>query len=131
VKSEKSLTSPEIRKTVRCRVPQIAFARIARKILGPRYELSLVICGDSLGKRLNVERRKRNYTPNVLTFPLTKNEGEIFLNVLAAARESRRFKVPLRERIIFLFIHACLHLTGLKHGRRMEQMTTAMLKRIL
>ncbi len=99
---------------------RIPYEAIAQKILGAKYELSLVICGDELARRMNREYRKKTYKPNVLSFPLSKNEGEIFLNVRAAAREARRYKVPLRDRLAFLFVHGCFHLKGLLHGRTME-----------
>ena len=109
----------EIRRTVKSS-PVLPFARIARKLLGTHYYLSLVICGDELAKRVNKQYRKKSYSPNVLSFPLGKNEGEIFLNVRAGAREAKKFGVPLQERIALLFIHGCLHLKGLRHGRTMD-----------
>ena len=99
---------------------RIPYEEIARKILGSQYELSLVICGDTLAQRMNKEHRKKTYKPNVLSFPLSKAEGEIFLNVRTAAREARRYKVPLRDRLAFLFVHGCFHLKDLQHGRIME-----------
>lgn len=99
---------------------RIPYEEIARKILGSQYELSLVICGDTLAQRMNKEYRKKTYKPNVLSFPLSKTEGEIFLNVRTAAREARRYKVPLRDRLAFLFVHGCFHLKDLQHGRIME-----------
>ncbi len=99
---------------------RIPFEKLARAILGKKYELSLVICGDELARRMNWEYRKKNYRPNVLSFPLSKHEGEIFLNVRTAAREGRRFKVSLRDRLAFLFVHGCFHLKGSRHGRIME-----------
>ena len=98
----------------------IPYEKIARAILGKQYELSLVICGDDLARRMNKEYRKKKYKPNVLSFPLTKNEGEIFLNARAAVREARRFRVALRDRLAVLFVHGCFHLKGLAHGRTME-----------
>src|SRR3990167_2810110 len=78
---------------------RIPFEEIAQAVLGKNYELSLVICGDNLARRMNREYRlpslklrqasKKNYSPNVLSFPLSKTEGEIFLNVRAAARGAR------------------------------------------
>ncbi len=99
---------------------RIPYEKIARRVLGKSYELSLVVCGDDLARRMNKEYRKKNYKPNVLSFPLSKDEGEIFLNVRAAAREGQRFGVPLRDRLAFLFVHGCFHLKGLRHGRIME-----------
>jgi len=98
----------------------IPYDKIANAVLGKNYELSLVVCGDDLARRMNKEYRKKNYKPNVLSFPLSRSEGEIFLNVRAAAREARRYKVPLRDRLAFLFVHGCFHLKGLSHGRIME-----------
>ncbi len=109
---------------------RIPFEKIASLVLGAQYELSLVVCGDSLSRRMNHTYRqtalgrrqagKKNYAPNVLSFPLTAHEGEIFLNVRKAEREAKRFGVPLRERLALLFVHGCFHLKGLRHGRTME-----------
>ena len=95
----------DIKTTIRGPVPRIPFGDIARAILGDAYELSLVICGDKLAQRMNIEHRNKSYYPNVLSFPLTKSEGEIFLNVRKAAREARVGDIPAKQRIAYLFIH--------------------------
>lgn len=102
-------------------VRRIPFEKIARDILGAPYELSLVICGDSLAQRMNIEHRKKDYFPNVLSFPLAKGEGEIFLNVRKAEREAREFGLSVKERLAYLYVHGCFHLKGLDHGTRMEK----------
>src|SRR3989344_6264018 len=101
--------SVEVLNTTRAKFPRIPFESIARKILGSHYELSLVICGDARARSLNRKYRKKGYATNVLSFPLTKNDGEIFLNMRAAEREAKKYNVSLRTRLMFLFIHACLH----------------------
>ncbi len=108
---------------------RISFEKIADAILGKDYELSLVICGDELARRMNEEHRKKTYKPNVLSFPLSKSEGEIFLNVRKAEREAKQFGVPLRERLALLFVHGCFHLKGMDHGDRMEKEETRIMKR--
>ena len=113
----------------RARIPRVPFEMIARKILGSHYELSLVICGDALARRLNRKHRQRRYAANVLSFPLTKNDGEIFLNIRAAERAARKYKKSLRARLMFLFIHACLHLKGKRHSASMEILEQETLKR--
>ena len=118
-----------IRTTIRGKMPRLPFERIVRAILGKEYELSLVLCGDTLARRMNTEYRKKTYRPNVLSFPLGKSEGEIFLNVRCAAREARRFKVPFRERLALLFVHGCFHLKGLRHARIMEVAEQKILRR--
>lgn len=128
----------EIRKTTRGRVPRVPFEAIARTLLssprqrrGERYQLSLVLCGDALARKMNRTYRKKTYAANVLSFPLDKYEGEIFLNVEAAAREAKRFRVSFRARLALLFTHGCLHFKGMRHGRAMEQLEKRTLRKFL
>ncbi len=107
---------------------RIPFEAITKKILGGRYELSLVICGDVLAQKMNQTYRKKSYKPNVLSFPLSKQEGEIFLNVRAAAREARTRGLSARAWIAHLFVHGCFHLKGLSHGRIMERQEERMMR---
>jgi len=108
---------------------RVPFEKIARTVLGGKYELSLVICGDLLARRMNREYRKKTYKPNVLSFPLSKTEGEIFLNIRKAEREARRFGVSAQARLALLFVHGCFHLKGLRHGRIMERHEARILRR--
>jgi probable rRNA maturation factor len=118
-----------IKKTTRGSVPRLPFEAMAKAILGSNYELSLVICGDSLAHRMNKEYRKKSYKPNVLSFPLSKTEGEIFLNVQCAKREAKKYRTTLQKRLALLFVHGCFHLKGLKHGTKMEAAEQRILKR--
>ncbi len=118
----------EIRKTIAAGVPALPFERIAKAIVGKNYQLSLVICGDSLAQRINKAYRKKTYRPNVLSFPLSKKEGEIFLNVRKAAREAKAYGVSYRARAALLFIHALLHLKGHRHGITMERLEQKFLR---
>src|ERR1700721_1757652 len=118
-----------IKRTTRSATPALPFEKIARAILGARYELSLVICGDSLAQRMNKEYRKKTYKPNVLSFPISKTEGEIFLNAQSAKREAKKYGTPRQKRLALLFVHGCYHLKGFDHGRRMESLEQKTLKR--
>ena len=118
----------DIKTTIRGSVPRIPFAEIAEAILGDSFELSLVICGDKLARKMNIAYRKKTYFPNVLSFPLSKHEGEIFLNVRKAEREAKQFRIPFRERLALLFIHGCFHLKGLDHGDAMEREEARIMK---
>lgn len=109
--------------------PRVPFGKIAADILGARHELSLVICGDSLAQRMNVEYRRKTYRPNVLSFALDKNEGEIFLNTQCAAREAKKLGMREIDRIAHLFVHGCLHLAGLPHGDKMDALEETYLKK--
>jgi rRNA maturation RNase YbeY len=108
---------------------RIPFEHIATAILGSSYELSLVICGDVLATKMNKKYRKKSYRPNVLSFPITKTEGEIFVNLRCAEREARTIHVPLRNRLALLFVHGCFHLKGLDHSDSMERAEQKILKR--
>ena len=108
---------------------RVPFKEIAGALLPERYELSLVLCGDALSRRMNRDYRKKDYVPNVLSFPIEKYEGEIFINIRKAEREARSFGLRKEDRIAHLFAHGCLHLLGMKHGERMERLETRTLKK--
>ena len=119
----------EIRNVTRGLRPRVPFEKMAHAILGSQYELSLVICGDTLASSLNRTYRKKVYPANVLSFPIGKNEGEIFLNIRASEREARTFGIPAREHIAHLFVHGCFHLKGYKHGSVMDALETRALRK--
>ena len=123
-----------VKKATSVSLPKIPFQKMAERVLGKKYELSLVVCGDSLAQRMNRRYRpgrsgKKSYRPNVLSFPLTKSSGEIFLNAACAAREAKKYKVSLTARLALLYVHGLFHLKGLDHGARMERLERAMLKK--
>ena len=118
----------DIKHTVKDTV-RLPFAQMARAALPKDYQLSLVICGDQLAQRMNKEYRKKTYRPNVLSFPLSKTEGEIFLNVRKAAREARAMQIATTARIAYLFVHGCFHLAGYKHGDKMDALEVKVLKK--
>ncbi len=97
------------------------FKEIAEHVLGTTYELSLVICGDTLAQRMNAQYRKKTYKPNVLSFPLDKASGEIFLNLRCTEREAKKYGVSVRDRFALLFVHGLWHLKGFDHGSTMER----------
>ena len=97
------------------------FVDIADKMLPKSYELSLVICGDKLTRSLNKEHRKKDKVSNVLSFPLDKTTGEIFLNTKEAKREAARFGRSAVDHCYALFIHGIAHLKGYKHGEEMDR----------
>ena len=107
----------------------LPFEEMAKAVLPKGYQLSLVICGDTLAQRMNKEYRKKTYKPNVLSFPLSKNEGEIFLNIRKAEREARSMGISAQWRLAHLFIHGCAHLKGHDHSDRMDAVEAATLRR--
>lgn len=102
---------------------------MAHAVLGSKYELSLVVCGDTLAQRMNRQYRKKSYRPNVLSFPLEKGSGEIFLNLRKTEREAAQYGVSVRDRFALLYVHALWHLKGLDHSDAMEKRERDTLKR--
>lgn len=110
-------------------MPDLAYEAIAREILGEKYELSLVVCGDKLARAMNIKYRKKSYFPNVLSFPYSKHDGEIFLNAPCAEREARKYGVSVKARLALLFVHGCFHLAGYDHGGTMERLERGVLRK--
>ncbi|MBX4206409.1 rRNA maturation RNAse YbeY [Candidatus Parcubacteria bacterium] len=98
-------------------LPRADFASIADHVLGKTYELSLVFCGDALSRRLNRAYRSRDLPTNVLSFPVSKTSGEIFINLSKLGAFSA----------LELFIHGLFHLKGMEHGDTMEKAEQALL----
>lgn len=115
------ISNIEIKRTVADTV-RLPFEKLAASALPKGYQLSLVICGDGLAQKMNKQYRKKTYRPNVLSFPLSKNEGEIFLNVRKAEREARTMGFAAKDRLARLFVHGCVHLAGHNHGKKMDSL---------
>lgn len=101
---------------------------IQEKILGKSFLLSLVFVGDKKSKELNQKYRQKDYIPNVLSFLLENNSGEIFINLRQCKKECKNFEMGYQKYVLFLFIHGCLHLKGLDHGEKMEKAEKKYLK---
>jgi len=93
------------------KLSSLPFFDIKNAVVGKKYQVSLVFCGDKLSRKLNALYRGKDKPTNVLSFPLSENSGEIFINL----RHLNNFSVG------FLFIHGLLHLKGFEHGDTMEK----------
>ncbi len=88
--------------------------------LGKEYKLSLVIADDKLIRKLNREYREKDKTTDILSFPLEKNQGEIFLNLKKCKIKAKEFDRTFENYVAFVFIHGLIHLKGMSHGSKME-----------
>ncbi|MFA6274979.1 MAG: rRNA maturation RNase YbeY, partial [Candidatus Paceibacterota bacterium] len=109
-------------------VPDIPFVAIKNKVLNKNFNISLVFVTPAKARELNKTYRQKNYYPNVLTFPLAKKDGEIFINLTRAISEACEYKHSNEEHLAFLFIHGLLHLKGLSHSSKMESEEQKFLK---
>jgi probable rRNA maturation factor len=96
------------------------FEFLKDKVLSKEYDLSIAIIGDKKSRRLNQTYRNKSYAPDVLSFPVSKTSGEIFLNPKVARRKSASFDMTPLKYLIYLVIHGMLHLKGMDHGAKME-----------
>lgn len=117
-----------ISQTTKGTLPRLPLAHIKNKVLGKHYELSVVFIGDTRARTLNQKHRKKTYIPNVLSFPLSKHSGEIFINPHQAQRDAKDFGLSTRSMLAYLFIHGLLHLKGVRHGATMETMEHKLLQ---
>jgi rRNA maturation RNase YbeY len=102
-------------------VPKLPYDAIKKDILGASYALTLAFIGEKRARALNKAHRKATYIPNVLSFPLDAETGEIYITPRVAVREAHTFNMTPDGYIGYLFIHGLLHLKGHDHGATMEK----------
>ena len=89
-----------------------SWLKVKNRVLGKNYDLSFSYAENGEMRRLNKLYRKKDYPANVLSFPLSSNEGEILINKKYQKNAGLSF---------YLFIHSLLHLSGLKHSKKMDE----------
>ncbi len=102
-------------------LPRVPFGLIKDTALGKNYCLSLVFIEEKESKKLNSAYRNKNKSTNILSFPLDKKNGEIFITLTVAKKEAPGFNRKLSNFVTFLFIHGLMHLKGMEHGSTMER----------
>ena len=89
-----------------------SWLKVKNQVLGEKYDLSFSYVESGEMSRLNKLYRQKDYSANVLSFPLSENEGEILINKKYQKNGGLSF---------YLFIHSLLHLSGLKHSKKMDE----------
>jgi len=117
-----------INSTIKKHPEKYPYEAIKRKIVGSRYNLSLTFIGKKRAKSLNKQYRNKSYSPNVLSFPLDKTTGEIFICPEVTKNEAFSYDLSQDGYIAFLFIHGLLHLKGHDHGDGMDKLEKKYLK---
>ena len=101
--------------------PRLPFVSIKNKILGTRYELGVSFLSPSKQKQINLKYRGKNEATNILSFPLSKNSGEITFNLIRVKKDAPSFNMNYSQFLKYLFIHGLLHLKGFKHSSTMDK----------
>jgi probable rRNA maturation factor len=102
------------------RINAVLFQRIKNEVLGEEYELDLQFIGKTKGRRLNFTFRQKDYATDILSFPIDKTMGEIYIHPEKARQKAKEFDRTFENYLVFLFIHGLFHLKGFDHGSRME-----------
>jgi probable rRNA maturation factor len=111
--------------------------RGAAAALGVRGELSLVLAGDGLLRRLNRDYRGKDKTTDVLSFPGEGGEaglGDIVISVTRAERNARGLGRTLGQELDVLALHGFLHVLGYDHETddgAMERLEGRLRRRLL
>ena len=96
------------------------FVLIKNEILGEKYDLSIAFVSERKSREINKRYRNKDKSTNILSFPLSKTEGEMLLCPALIKRETKKFGKNFKELLEFLVIHGMLHLKGMEHSSRME-----------
>ena len=110
-------------------MPNHPFKKMAEKVLGKKYNLGLTIIDATEIKLLNFRYRSKNKPTDILSFPINKNTGEIFLCLSEIKKEAPKFKRTFNNFVAFLFIHGLMHLKGFDHSSTMEKAESKFLKK--
>ena len=101
---------------------KIPYEEMTDKVLGKKYELSLVFCGETIMRKLNKEMRGKDYATNVLSFPLSDTTGEMFICLPVCKKQHKNFEREFANFVGFLFVHGLVHLKGHDHGATMDKL---------
>ncbi len=103
------------------KLPSLPFVQIKDDILGKNYSLSIAYVTESVSRNLNKTYRGKDRSTNVLSFNLSKHEGELVLCPAVIKREAKNFDRTFEKFLGFLVIHGMLHLKGMDHSVTMEK----------
>lgn len=113
----------EISNRTRSKLPLNELEAVIKKFLLSRRlaskEVSLVLVGDTLIRRLNKETRAKDKITDVLSFREAdtlsvrpKFLGEVVIDYQQIKRQAKTFKTSIKQELIFILVHGLLHLVG-------------------
>ncbi len=108
-------------------------------------EVDVLFASDEEAAKLNNEWRRKDYAPNILSFPAPEKHnvpqgepkplGDLVLASGTVAREAEEQGKPLTSHLTHLIVHGTLHLLGFDHlaeadAKRMEAAEIAILAKL-
>lgn len=103
-------------------IPSVPFLEMKDAILGKKYNLTIIFCTPEESQDRNRVYREKDYPTNILSFPLDKEEGEIYISLATTRRDAKKFDMSYMEFVHLLLAHGMLHLKGHDHGSTMEEL---------
>lgn len=100
--------------------PVLPYQKIKETLLGKTFELTVIFCTPTESQERNNTYRQKDYPTNILSFPLSESEGEIYICLSIARKDAKKFDMSYEKFLHLLFIHGCLHLKGHDHGDEMD-----------
>jgi probable rRNA maturation factor len=111
------------------KLPRLAFVDMKNAALGKKYSLTVAIVSTGYIKKLNRSYRGIDKPTDILSFPLSKSEGEMYINLAETRREAKKFDRTFENFFAFLFIHGLVHLKGFDHSSTMERIEARLRKK--
>ncbi len=96
----------------RAKCPRAIFRAIASAALPKMYDLHVIFVEAAEIKKLNLIYRGMNRPTDILSFPLSDSEGEIYICPSESRKEAKNFNRDYDNFMLFLFTHGCGHLKG-------------------
>jgi probable rRNA maturation factor len=113
----------------RASIPRASFRAIKKAALGKSYRLSVIFTTAARIKALNLTYRGLNKPTDILSFPISAHEGEIYICPSETRKAAKDFDRTYENFMSYLFIHGCVHLKGYDHGATMERIEAKLRKR--
>ncbi len=111
------------------KIPHVAFEAIKDEVLGKDYVLNVIITTSAHIQKLNTQYRNKEVPTDILSFPLSETEGEIYISPKETKEEAKKFDRSYENFFPFLFIHGCVHLKGHDHSAIMESIEVEVRKK--
>ncbi len=107
------------------KLPSLPLAVLKKDILGEKYVLSIAFVTKAKSHEINKAYRGKDKPTNVLSFELSKTQGELILCPSLIKEESKdpekNFGKDFRKLLGYLVIHGMLHLKGMQHSSKMDK----------
>lgn len=105
----------------RASIPRASFRAMKEAVLGKKYNLNLAFVTAARMKKLNKIYRGLDRPTDILSFPLSAHEGEMYICPSETKLEAKKFSRTYDNFVPFLFIHGLVHLKGYDHSATMER----------